>query len=259
MAEPMLRTSRRTAVGRAAADLRRRVGLEIRRLRIDAGLSIRALAAATGVSHGHLARIESGEHEASYATLIAIGNVLGADVAVHLYPTTGPSIHDRFQAPMMEALFQCLDERWRRLPEVAVYRPSRGFIDGVLADPTSRLVIATECQSEIRRLEQELRWASDKAESLPSSSLWRVIAPADEPSPTISRLLVLRSTASTRAVAREFGALLGAAYPARSCDAFRALTTGDGSWPGPAILWATVASGSARILERPPRGIDVGH
>jgi transcriptional regulator with XRE-family HTH domain len=160
---PLLRTSRRTAVGRAAAETRRRLGLEIRRSRTDAGLSIRALAAAASIDHGYLCQIEAGDREPSFAVLHAIGGVLGVDVSVRLYPTTGPRIHDRIQAPIVEALFDALHPRWRRLAEVPVLRPARGFIDAVLALPADGIVVATEVQSAIRRLEQQLRWASDKA------------------------------------------------------------------------------------------------
>ena len=113
------RTSRRTAVGRAAAELRRRIGQDIRRLRLDAGLSIRALASAVVIDHGHLARIEVGTVEPGFAVLIAIGDVLGADLSVRLYPTTGPRVHDRIQAPIIEALFGILHPRWQRLAEEA--------------------------------------------------------------------------------------------------------------------------------------------
>src|SRR5262245_224559 len=159
---------------------------------------------------------------------------------------------------MMEALFGGLHPRWLRTAEVAVYRPARGFIDGVIANPEARVVIATECQSEIRRVEQQLRWATDKAESLPSAPVWRLVAPADGPPPAISRLHLLRSTTSTRTIAREFGATLASAYPARSADAYRALTTANAEWPGSAILWATVRSGRAQILDAPPRGVALG-
>lgn len=245
-------------MGRAAAELRRRLGQDIRRLRLDAGLSLRALALAAGVDHGHLARIEAGAVEPSFAVLTAIGEVLGADLSVRLYPTTGPRLHDRHQAPIVESLFGILHPRWRRLAEVGVIRPARGFVDAVLALPDEGVVAATEVESTIRRLEQQLRWAHDKADSLPSSSAWPLVAPVAGPRPSISRLLVLRSTRATRDIARAFEATLSSEYPARATAVFAALTTGDAPWPGSGILWADVQQGRARILSRPPRGIDLG-
>jgi len=200
----LLRTSRRTATGRAAAEMRRRVGLEIRRLRIDAGLSIRALAAAAGIDHGFLARIEAGTAEPSYAVLLAIGEILGADLSVRLYPTTGPRIHDRIQAPILEELFRIVHPRWRRFAEVGVTRPARGFVDAVFGLGPGAVVVATEVESSIRRLEQQIRWAHDKADSLPSAAAWPLIVPADGPRPVVSRLLVVRATQANREVARTF-------------------------------------------------------
>ncbi|HEX5014865.1 MAG TPA: helix-turn-helix transcriptional regulator [Candidatus Limnocylindrales bacterium] len=252
------RASPRTATGRTAAELRRRIGLEIRRLRVDAGLSIRTLAFEAHIDPSYLALVEAGAREASLAVLAAIGAVLGADLSVRFFPTTGPRIHDRFQAPIIEALFGVTHPRWKRLPEIPVIRPARGFIDAVLAEPVARVAVATEVHSQIERLEQQLRWAVDKAQSLPSSAEWSVLAPADEPPPRISRLLVLRSTADTRAVARQFEATLAAAYPARTGDAFAALTTPHAAWPGAAVLWARTVGPHATILSRPPRGISLG-
>jgi transcriptional regulator with XRE-family HTH domain len=244
-------------VGRQAEETRRRVGQEIKRLRVDAGLSIRTLATAAGVDHAHLAYIEHARREPSFAVLHAIADVLGADVSVRLHPTTGPRVHDRFQAAMLEALFGLLHPRWRKLPEVPVLRPARGYIDAVLADPDAGTVVATECQSQIRRLEQQLRWAGDKADSLASSPSWSFLAPDGEAPPRVSRLLLLRSTAATRELARAFHLTLAAAYPARAADAYEALTT-DAPWTEPAILWARLEGGKAQILNRPPRGVKLG-
>jgi transcriptional regulator with XRE-family HTH domain len=251
------RTSQRTGVGRAAAETRRRIGQEIKRLRLDAGLSIRALAAAAGIDHAHLAYIELGRREPSFAVLQAIGEALGADLSIRLHPTSGPRVHDRLQAGMLEALFALLHPSWKKLPEVPVRSPARGYIDAVLAHPPAGTIVATECQSQIRRLEQQLRWAGDKADSLPSSPSWSLFAPADEEPPHVSRLLLLRSTAATREVARAYHLTLAATYPARAADAYAALTTGS-PWTGPAILWARVENGHAQILDRPPRGVSVG-
>ncbi len=254
----MNRTSLRTGVGRTANELRRRIGGEIRRLRLDAGISQARLAAAAQIDHGHLSRIEAGSREPSIAVLIAIGEVLGADVQLRLFPTTGPRIHDHIQAPMIDGLFVELHERWKRLAEVAVRRPARGFIDAVLYAANEHVVVATEAQSDIRRLEQQLRWAQDKADSLPSSTVWPTLAPGDAPPPRISQLLLLRSTQATRELARTFEATLASAYPARSADVHRALTTATGPWPGAGILWVVVEGGPARLLDRPPRGVRLG-
>jgi transcriptional regulator with XRE-family HTH domain len=254
---PLIRTSLRTRIGRLARDLRRQIGAEIRRLRLDANLSQRALAAAAEIDQGYLSQIEAGDREPSLAVLLAIGDVLGADLIVHLYPTTGPRIHDRIQAAMVEALFGVLDQRWKRLVEVPVRRPARGFIDVVLSDPTAGLVVAVEAQSQIRRVEQQLRWSTDKAESLPSAAIWPVLAPADRPPPAISQLLVLRSTRPMRDLARAYESTLASAFPAKTTDIHRSLTE-SAQWPGPGVLWVAVEGGVGRIFDHPPRGVPLG-
>jgi hypothetical protein len=158
---------------------------------------------------------------------------------------------------MIEALLGSLHDRWKRLVEVPVRRPARGFIDAVIADPTAGLVLAVEAQSQIRRVEQQLRWSADKAESLPSAAMWPVVAPPDRPPPTISQILVLRSTRTMRDLARAYESTLASAFPAKTTDIRRSLTEG-AQWPGSGILWVAVEGGVGRILDHPPRGVSLG-
>lgn len=180
-------------------------------------------------------------------------------MSVRAYPNTGPRIRDRHQAVILEALLAILHPRWKRLLEVAVHRPARGYVDAALADttPDVGLVVATEIQSDMRRLEQQIRWAADKANSLPSANSWSFLAPPDMPDPVVSRLLVLRSTAATCRLAGQLPHLFEAAYPSRTADVYRALTT-TAIWPGAWILWARIEGGRATILRTPPRGVAVG-
>ena len=202
---------------------------DIDRLRRDLGLSVSALARASGVSQSHLSQVLAGQREPSIAVLVAITKVLGADLSVRLYPTTGPTVRDGIQARIAEELLRIVAPSWRRSVEVPVFRPARGFIDVVFDEPTQAVAVATEIQSRIDRLEQQIRWAQDKARSLPSSDMWRSI----NQERSISRLLVLRSTAATREIARRFHATLAAAYPAKAADVHVALTSAGKPWPGP--------------------------
>jgi hypothetical protein len=79
----------------------------------------------------------------------------------------------------------------------------------------------------------------------------------DGPMPAISKLLILRSTASTREVARSFEATLRAAYPARCRDAVGSLLEGS-AWPGAAIIWIRIEGDRVDVLESPPRGVSLG-
>jgi transcriptional regulator with XRE-family HTH domain len=253
-APPVSRTSPRTTNGRKTREINRAVVGDIDRLRRDAGIGVRRLANEAGLDPGYLSQVFAGSRSPSTAVLVALTTVLGADLSVRVYPTTGPIVRDSIQARIGEELLRMSAASWRKSVEVAVYRPARGFIDIVFDEPIQMVAVATEIQSRIDRLEQQIRWAQDKALSLPSSEMWRFLSGE----PSISRLLVLRSTAATREIARRFQATLAAAYPATTRDVFAALTTPGAPWPGPGILWADVRGDDVRVLERPPRGVALG-
>lgn len=242
-------------VSRRAGELSRSIGSEIARLRIDAGLSRTRLARESGIDPGYLLRIERGDHEPSLSTLIAIGDTLGADLVVRFYPNTGPRIRDRHQSAIAEAVLAILHSRWRATPEVGVSRPVRGWIDLAVHDPAESVVIATEIESLLLRLEQLVRWHEAKASALPSSTLWTFAGA--ESTPVVSRLLVIRSTRANREIARDYESLLRAAYPATCADARESLT-GIRAWPGPSILWADTRASGTRIMDGPPRGVLLG-
>jgi transcriptional regulator with XRE-family HTH domain len=233
--------------------MRVRLGADISRMRFDAGLSQRRLAQLASIDHGHLSMIERGLREPSLAVLTAIAIALGGSVSVRLFPGTGPRISDPIQPRITEAFVRILDPRWTRMIEVPVHRPARGVIDIVAHDRSAGIVVATEVQSELRRIEQQLRWSREKAESLPSAEFWRFV----ELEPRIDQVLVLRSTRTNRQLADRVSETLAIAFPASPIKAYHALTTPDASWPGSATLWASVEGNNARILERPPRSVRV--
>ena len=209
----------------------------------DAGISGRDLARASGVDAGYLARILRGTERPTLDTYARLAVPLGLDLATRLYPNTGPVIRDRHQARMLELLLTSLAPRWRPYPEVAVRQPSRGWIDVVLHEPRERALVAAELQSELRRLEQLIRWHAAKAGALPS---WEAFAQLGD-SPTISRLLVVRRTRATRAVAMEFDRQLRLAYPAHPDDALAALH-GAAPWPGSSLVWIALDRGRPRFV-----------
>lgn len=248
------RRSSQTLVGRHARDLRTRVGADVRQLREDSGATQRELSDAAGVDHGYLSLIERGLREPSIAALTAIATALGADVSVRLYPGAGPRLRDPIQARIVEAMLRILHDRWDRMLEVPVIRPARGFVDLVILDRPPSTAICTEVQSELRRIEQLVRWANDKALALPSAPFWDRIGQT----PRIDRLMVVRSTRANREIAARFGQTLITAYPGRAADAYGALTSADLLWPGSTLLWAEVSGDDATILDRPPRGVAIG-
>lgn len=224
-------------------------------MRLDAGVSLAELGRMVGVHPSHIARIESGQARPSVDVLTAIGIALGADLSVRYFPGSGPRIRDRFQAAMVEELIQRLDARWSVELEVPITRPSRGVIDMVLADRSGPVVVAAEVQSQIRRLEEQLRWAAEKADGL-AQRLGRDGHAA--PDSRVSRLLVLRSTVATRDLARRYGATLASAYPARTETVARALVSPTEPWPGSGVVWMQVRGAAANVMAFPPRGVELG-
>ncbi len=230
----------------------RSIGRDLLRIRTDSGATQRQVSSLAGIDRSHYSRIEAGMANASLETLIAVSTVLGADLSVRVYPGSGPRLTDRHQARMVETLLRSLSPDWRAHVEVPVFRPARGVIDLVLERPSVHLLVAAELYSELRRLEQQIRWSAEKAASLGSSDLHR-----HDPEPVVSRLLVLRSTAATRQLARQFDATLHAAYPAPSSRVVRSLCDG-AEWPGAGIVWVRIEGDRVELLDGPPRGVSVG-
>jgi transcriptional regulator with XRE-family HTH domain len=223
---------------------------------MDAGLSIREVAAAAGIDPSHLSLVERGRREASLASLSAISHVLGLDLSVRLFPGTGPRIRDRLQAPMVEALLRATHPSWKRLVEVAVRRPVRGVIDVVLARPGT-IVAAVEVHSAIHRFEQQVRWAREKAEALPSAEGWSMLA-AGAATVRVERLLVLRNTRANRDLATTFAETFRAAYPGSTREALAALADDHATLANSAVIWCNVDGTGAHLLAGPPRGVALG-
>ena len=222
---------------------------DVRRLRLDAGVSLRELGAVANIHPSHLARIEAAQVKPSMEVLTKIGVALGADLSLRYFAGTGPRLHDRFQAPMVEGLLRILDPRWGPTPEVSVTHPARGVIDVVLDDRSSPATIATESQSEFRRLEEQVRRSTEKADGLADR-----LAREGRAGRTVSRLLLIRST---EAKGRSRG---GSRHPyerhiRRGQATFPSLDRTDYPVARLRDLVGPTRSGVATILATPPRGV----
>ncbi len=242
---------------RRERDLRHALALDLRRQCEDAGISQAALARAAHLSTAQVSRLLSARESPSLRGLIALSVALDARIILRIDPVTGPRIHDRVQAPIVEALLRIIHPRWRRFLEVAVHRPARGVIDVVLHDPDAGDVIAAEIESRIRRFEQQQRWANAKADSLLIGSELP-LASVPGRAPTVSRLLILASSRANRDLVSTLSTSFATSYPGRTADAYRALTTADAPWPGSSLLWARVEGTSTEILAAPPRSVAFG-
>lgn len=245
----MRRTNAQLTADQRAAAARHALATDLRRLLADAGVSQRAVAAAAGLAQSYVSEVFAGEVSPTLEAYHRIAAALSAGLSIKLYPGTGPRIHDRWQAPMLEATLHARHPRWQPFPEAMVTKPERGWIDLLLHEPRERVLVASELQSELRRLEQLIRWHGAKAESLPS---WSGFPNLDDPGapvgpPSISRLLIVRATRATRQLARDHARQLRATYPAHPDDALAALA-GTDPWPGAALVWMAVDARGARFV-----------
>lgn len=231
------------AVGRATAKRHATLKDDLLHLREDAGVTRASLARSARVDAAYLGRIEDGTERPSMDTYQRLANALGADLHTRIYPNTGPAIRDRHQARILEVTLRVVHPRWKPFVEVGVRQPVRGSIDVALHDPMDRVMVATEIESALHRLEQQVRWSMDKAAALPSWEGW----PHLGQEPRISRLLIVRRTRVTRGIVGEFERQLRTAYPAHPDDALAALS-GTAPWPGPALVWALVDGRRTRLL-----------
>ena len=248
---------------RRSLELRRALADEIRRFREDAGLSQTRLAAAAGISQSVISELEAASCDPGVEVLARIGAALGGRLTVRIDPGAGSPVRDHIQSAITEHLLTAVSPRWKRLVEVPIYRPFRGVIDAVLHDPDEGVIVAAEVQSELRRIEQQLRWLGAKADALGAGGTTPEIASAlhlgelaTQPR-RVDRLLILRCTQRTRQIVATHSELLAAAYPADHATAVQALTA-DALWPGSALIWADYVNGVASIRVTPPRGIGLG-
>lgn len=203
----------RTVQRAVQAQLRRiesRLAEDLIRVRTDAGASKAEVARVAGVDRTFIGRIEARTAHPSFETVVACAVALGAELSLRVYAGTGPRLTDRHQARMVECVLREIHPVWRTHLEVPVSRPTRGVIDAVFTRRDGPQLVISEFQSVLPRLEQQIRWMAEKAAAIGSSTLV-----GSGPTPPVSRLLVLRSTAATRSIAREFEATLRTAYPAQ--------------------------------------------
>ena len=148
-----------------------------------------------------------------------------------LLPGIRPRLHDRFQAPMVEALLRDIDARWTartRGPDPApVTRRHRSRSHRRPSSVDHRL------RGPIRAATTRAADPMEHGEGgWPRCAF--TLRPTRGARHSVSRLLVLRSTEATREIARRYERTLATAFPAVSHDVVLALTTPSAPWPGSA-------------------------
>jgi transcriptional regulator with XRE-family HTH domain len=236
-------TKLQRAADRRTSALRDDLVDQLAQLRSYAAITVRDLARAAGLSAPYVARILAKTERPTLEAYGRLAAVLGADLGAKFYTNTGPAIHDRHQAPILECLLRDRDPRWHPFTEIAVQHPRQGWIDVGFHDRRAGIFVATEIQGALPRLEQLVRWSAAKADSVRSWDGWRHLG--DEPA--VSRLLVVRRTRATRQIAADFAEQLRVAYPAHPDDAIASLTE-TAPWPGAAMVWSVIEHGRARLV-----------
>jgi transcriptional regulator with XRE-family HTH domain len=196
----MTRTRLQLDADQQTARIRSRLAEDLQRLREGAGVTRTAVARVAGIDRSVVSKIERGTLDPTLETYGRLAAALGGDLAARVYPQTGPAIRDRHQVRMAELVLASLNPRWRPTPEVAVRRPVKGWVDLALHDPAARVVVASELESSLRRIEQLLRWSTEKADALGSADAWQTWLDAGS-GPAVSRLLVVRWTRANREAA----------------------------------------------------------
>jgi transcriptional regulator with XRE-family HTH domain len=235
-------------------ELRRRLARELVAARSSSGLSRRDLAAEAGVDRRWIAKAEMGTANLTLDAISALATVLGTEASIRLFEATGPRLRDHIQVRLLAALLGRVHPRWGRRLEVPVYRPSRGVVDLVLVERTAHQIIGTEAHSVIESAERQLRWAALKSDAVPSADGY----PWGAHNPTVGRLLVLRSTAEMRDTVNAASAVFNAAYPGETRRATETLAGPDGILEADTIVWVEVRGDASRLLDGPPRGVEVG-
>ena len=237
-----------------SVDLRSRLAKELLTARTSRGLSQRDLAAEAGVDRRWIAKAEAAKANLTLDALSAIATVLGTEASIRLFEATGPRLRDHIQVRLLAAFLAPLHPRWTRRLEVPVYRPSRGVIDLLLVERAASQLVSTEAHSVIERAERQLRWAALKTDALPSADGY----PWGTQDPTVRRLLVLRSTAEMHETVNAASAVFNTAYPGVTRRATETLARPDGILAADTIVWVEVRGDASRLLDGPPRGVEVG-
>jgi transcriptional regulator with XRE-family HTH domain len=248
---PRSRRDARTPTGRMAAELRRRIGLDLRRMRVDAGLSIRTVAAAAKIDPSHLSLIERGLREPSLAVLAALQcarvryqrSPLPDDGAIDPRPSSGGDRRN-------------VDQESR--PGVAAARRGSRSGPGARCDrpgPGQRRACRDRdpFAASKRRAADPLGWCQGRFPPLcrrVADALGRRSASGRQ----TPRHSFYQGESRHRSSSRRD--VFAIAYPGDSRAAREALT-GTGAWPGSSILWARVEGGHAELLQGRPRGLRV--
>ncbi len=224
----------RTAVYEGDRRLRtiaRRSGDEFRLLRLRTGVTQAAVARAIGVNRSTICRLEAGDPAVTNEVRARAAAVVGAELALGLFPAASPLIHDAAHARLVERLLRMRHPSWRARPEASVQGGGRRSTD--LRLDRGRDIVLIEVESHLQVLEAAIREGNEKR---------ALVAQVSPSGSRVHSVLVLPPTRHHRTLVGNHPETIAAALPIRSAMLHGALIRSDLEWPGDGILWIGSAS-----------------
>jgi transcriptional regulator with XRE-family HTH domain len=228
-----------------------RVGRSLRALRIRAAKRQLDVGAAAGVSRQLVAKVEAGQlSNVRVGALVAIGEALGAsiDVGVRWHGEGLDRLLDAAHAGLVEQVVGLLAaDGWETAVEVSfAIRGERGSVDVVGLRREVAAILIVEVKSIVPDAGGMLHVLDRKARLGPE-----IAKHLDWPCASVSRLLVIGDSSTTRRRIAALGATFSTAFPERGWSVRRWLRSPTGALAG--LLFLPFATGGG--TSRGPTGV----
>jgi transcriptional regulator with XRE-family HTH domain len=228
-----------------------RVGRSLRALRIRAAKRQQDVGAAADVSRQLVAKVEAGQlTDVRIGTLVAIGEALGAsiDIQVRWHGEGLDRLLDAAHAGLVEQVVRLLAaDGWETAVEVSFsIRGERGSVDVVGLRKDVAAILIVEVKSVVPDAGGMFHVLDRKARLGPE-----IVKQLGWPCASVSRLLVIGDSSTTRRRVAALGATFATAFPERGWSVRRWLRSPTGVMAG--LLFLPFATGGG--TRRGPTGV----
>jgi transcriptional regulator with XRE-family HTH domain len=228
-----------------------RVGRSLRALRIRAGKRQRDVGAAAGVSRQLVSKVEAGQSaDVQVGTIVAIGAALGAsiDVQVRWYGEGLDRLLDAAHAGLVELVVAMLaNDGWETRVEVSfAIGGERGSVDVIGLHRDVAAILIVEVKSVVPDAGGMLHVLDRKARLGPE-----IAKQIGWPCASVSRLLIIGESSTTRRRVAALGATFATALPERGWSVRQWLRSPTGALAG--LLFIPFATGGG--TRRGPTGV----
>lgn len=187
-------------------------GSDVKAARAHRGETRERLAARAGVSEDSVRRIEFGDPHVQLNTLCAVGEAVGLDVVVKAYPSRQPSLRDRRQLGIAEAICRIAHARWTA--ELEVIAGTRGEATDICFFSATE-ILATEIDRLLLDFQDQYRRQSRKRDYL-----------AELHGRPVRLVMVIEDTARNRTAFAPHRDFVRSVLPAGSREILKALRSG---------------------------------